>query len=289
MSTARSLRPATQAARAVLPSLLLLAAAALVPTAARAQPTCAAGTLAAYLAPGFACRIGTFAFDEFDFFGFEDASAGVSTFAPDAALLDVRPFRRVGADGHVAVGFDFFGLGSSVTTTGSARGGERGTAVAQIQFLAHALTPDAGLVGARAGLTALLDGTAPGTTFASTRSFAQILDIAGGAMCLDATTPSPAGSGFVVDEHVGTCAGAPAREIFALMGNGARLDRDGNDRPATLFAFTAGTVQSVTFVTAQVVPEPSTVVLTASGLLGLAAARRRRTRGARRATRALTS
>ncbi|MDF1505553.1 hypothetical protein PYV61_21555 [Roseisolibacter sp. H3M3-2] len=259
----------------MLPALLSLAA-TLAPAPAHAQAECAAGTLAAYLAPGFACRIDAWAFDEFDYFTFVDASPGVSTFVPDAELLDVLPFRSVDADGRVSVGFEFLGLLSNVTTTASQRGDERGTAVAQVEFLAHSLLPAVGLVGARAGLSAVLDGTQPATAFALSQSFAQVVDIAGAGACLDAATLSPDTPGFASDEHAGTCADGPSRELVVLAGSIARLDRDGDDRAATLFAFTGGSVERVTLVTTQVVPEPSTLARAASGLVGLAAAARRR-------------
>jgi hypothetical protein len=89
----------------------------------------------------------------------------VFTFAPGADQVDVVPFSRADAHGNVVVGFDFLGLGSAASFTASQRGGERGAAAAQIQFLGHALVPAARLVGARAVLTAGVEGTAPGTTF----------------------------------------------------------------------------------------------------------------------------
>jgi hypothetical protein len=269
MSHRRVLRRAARAA------LLILAA--VVPAAARAQPACTAGALADYLAPGFACRIGAWAFDEFDYFTFADASAGVSASVPDARLQDVRPFRRVGAGRRVEVGFTFLGgLGSIVSTTASDRGDEEGTAVAQIEFLARTRRRGARLLGVRTEHTASLDGTTPATTFLRSQSFAQVVDVFGPGTCLEAATLSPAEPGFVHDEHVGWCEGAPPHEVFTLLSSITRLDRDGDETPAPLFGITTATVQHVTFVTAQVVPEPATVALVATGLLGLTLAARSR-------------
>lgn len=293
MSIHRVFRPAAGRASAARRSaslrspLLLLSlavAVALVPTAARAQPACDATTLDAYLAPDFACRIDHWVFEEFDHFTFTSASPGVSAHVGNASVLDVIPFRRVDARGRVSVGFDFLGfLGASVTTTGSQRGDERGTAVSQIQFYGRALTPAAALIGARAELSAGTDGTEPALSFITSQSFSLVDDVFSSVRCLDATTLSPPGGGFVFDEHAGLCADAPAREVFALTGNITVLDRDDDSRPVPLFGFATGSVQSVTFVTAQVVPEPSTIVLSASGLLGLALMAARRRALARRA------
>lgn len=200
------------------------------PSDARAQPTCAAGPLSTYLAPGFACRLGGFAFDEFRAFLFTDATEGVFTFVPPDDLLDVLPFSRAEADGNLAVGFDFLGLGASAGLTASERGNEHGVPVAQVEFLGHALAPAARLVDARADLVAGVEGTGPGTTFSEALGFGYVHDVNTGEACLDANLWSPP-LGFALETFAGACAGGATREFAVLTGGIARIDRD-RGRPA---------------------------------------------------------
>jgi hypothetical protein len=276
--------PSRRVPRRVVLAAAAAALAALAPTPAAAQGACADATLEAYIAPGFACRIGDWAFESFLYLNFAELTDGVDGRANDAVDVIVRPFDAVDALGRRTFGFAFDGFETSLAVNGVSRGGEQATVQADLLFSARALTPGAGLLAAAVDLSAALVATQPAGHFVVSSTSGQIGDVFGASPCVLGIAEAFGRTESTRVSQEGDCFGELPLTADVLVGNISFLNRS---EPGTepLFATASGAVERVTFITTQAVPEPATVALLAPALVAGGVVMRRRADGRVRSSR----
>lgn len=255
-------RPRPTLALAATAAALALAA----PRTAAAQARCAAGTLAEYLDPAFACRLGGVTFSGFALLFFPDPerNVGVSTLEIDPALVGITPVRDASG-----VGFGFSGL-SLAMTAAPGPGPVDGAAALALGFEFSGAT----VRSARVDASLLVDAPGlPGARLAGAAAVSSFVFGPGGACLEDEDVLEGPGERRLT--RVGACRPVRPSEGLALYVLETELAR--GDATGTLGGGAAATLGQVTLDT---VPEPTTVTLTGAGLLALLGAARRRRRAA---------
>ncbi len=270
--------PARRVVRYAGAATLLAAAPA---ACADAQPACAAGTVDTYLSLGAdGCTIGRFRFSAFDFLSGFDADGGATASSPDDLAMTLTPFTGLDRVGRTTFGFTFTGFTTAVAVDGGTSVLDAGFALAGLGFEVAGRTPGARLARARVDGSIVAASPRPGRLAMQTFVEGEV-GAASGDPCL---------SFLVIDfgpadrslARRGRCPRPRPTDVEIGLGLFTTLGRDTPDDMRPITGSASGTIARLELTAAgraAVVPEPSAVVLTATGLLGLAGVAARRRRG----------
>lgn len=256
----------------------LVAAAMLAPLdRAAAQPACAAQTLAAFLAPSFACTIGPWRLAGFDYVG---VSLSDEELVADPAHIGVDPFAATDAAGRATFGLAFDGFEASVHRAGAPDGISGSVATNHLSFIVEALRPTARLVGATFDGGAGIAGDDVAARFLSANAGAVVSGLTGNAECGGGSADHAGAVGATI-VHVETpCVPGSVDAVRVGLSTFGIFLRDEPGEIA-FSGHAGGRVDRITFVVAPTpaptvaTPEPATLGLVAGGLVALGALGRR--------------